>query len=111
MDEPVPKVWAVKMDGQTVQLRDLLIRDLEAIENESGVNWLDMLDAPGRNAAVARLLLEAVARKVGTEAPEFTAREAGNLFVLVDDDLPVDMLPVEPGEPDPTNGSAASTAG
>lgn len=94
------KVWAVRLEGRDVQVRDLPIATLERIAKKYSIQpWLTLVYAPLTDGDAAIELIAAAAEQLDVKPPEVvTGRSALAIFVQVDDDLPTLF---EDGVPDP----------
>ncbi len=83
------KVWAVRIAGQEMQIRDLPVGVLAQIAKKTDQTWLLTQAAPLLDLFVAQEVLEAVCTHLGVAAPDgLTGRNIHDYFVQVDDDLP-----------------------
>lgn len=85
----VDKVWAVRVAGQEIQIRDLPVGVLAEIAKSTDQTWLLTQAAPLLNLFVAQDVLEACCKHLGVPVPDgLTGRTITDYFVQVDDDLP-----------------------
>lgn len=84
-------VWAVKIDGSQMQVRDLPIATLNKIAKAADVSWAYIVAMPFGDLNAAERVLFECAKALGVPTPEpstLTARTILDFFVQVDDDLP-----------------------
>jgi hypothetical protein len=99
-----PKYWACNVAfGVKVRVDDLPVSVFADINERTGTNWWNLMNAPLRSEKAGMELYKACCRHVGVEAkPDMPIREWTGLFELVDDDLPsmfTDGMPDDPKEP------------
>lgn len=85
------QVWAVKLDGKLLQVRDLPIAVLDRVAKDTDVSWAYIVALPFADLKGAERLLAAAAEHLQVPAPDpstLTARTIMDYFEQVDDDLP-----------------------
>lgn len=89
MPESEDKVWAVRVAGQEMQIRDLPVGVLANISKSTDQTWVITQAYPLLDLFVAQEVLEAVCAHLGVPAPDgLTGRNITDYFVQVTDDLP-----------------------
>ena len=89
MPEIEDKVWAVRVAGQEMQIRDLPVGVLAQIAKKTDQTWIITQAAPLLDLFVAQEVLEAACAQLGVPAPDgLTGRNITDYFVQVADDLP-----------------------
>lgn len=103
-----PKVWAVRLNGQTIEVRDLPLGVLNDIAHEHSASWVRVVGAPVSDLGIAEAVLRAVALQVGYMGlPDPMTPRAlfdGEYFFTVEDDIP---LSEDEAPSDPPSGAAS----
>ena len=101
------KVWQINLNGSGIKVEDLPLEVVDRITKASDVgSWFEVVNTPLLNLDVVTQLVAAAAEILGVEAPTLTPRVIVDLFVLVDDTVPVpDVV-----EPDPLVPAGPTTA-
>ena len=98
------KYWAcVVAPDVKVRVDDLPVSMFADINERTGINWWNLINAPLRSEKAGMELYKACCRHAGIEPKaDMSIREWSDLFILVEDDLPTqftDGIPTDPKEP------------
>lgn len=81
--------WAVNTVNGQVRLADFTLADLVELERDCDEQWFIVMSHPFRSAKSASFVYKLACTKTGSEPAEITMRNITEIFVQVDDDLPV----------------------
>lgn len=92
-EPPEPKVMAVKLGGKFFQLWDLPIEAVEEIAaRHNGMFWLNVITTPLSSLALARDIVEVVAKRRGESMPSIVStRDLWDLFESIPEDMPAEF--------------------